>query len=79
MNINISKSKRSIDMNKIRRKIISGAIFVSCAFIGISGIALVNSRLSDDAIPASLISDGNEKPTVIIDAGIANQLKLVHI
>ncbi len=56
-------------MNKIRRKIISGAIFAGCAFIGIGGIALVNSRISDDAVPASLITSENEKPIVIIDAG----------
>lgn len=56
-------------MNKIRRKIISGAIFTGCAFIGIGGIALVNSRISDDAIPASLISDENEKPIIVLDAG----------
>lgn len=62
-------------MNKIKRKNISGAIFAGCAFIDIGGIALVNSRISDDAVPASLITSENEKPTVIRDAYMANQLK----
>ena len=60
---------RRMDMDKIKRKIISGAVLAGCALIGLGGISLLSHRNAGEAIPTSLVTNESEKPVIVLDAG----------
>lgn len=60
---------RRMDMDKIKRKILSGAVLAGCALIGLEGISLLSHRNAGEAIPTSLVTNESEKPIIVLDAG----------
>ena len=56
-------------MNKIKRKIIGGAIIFGSAAIVIGALSKFGVKSSNDAIPVALVSDDNQKPIIVLDAG----------
>lgn len=56
-------------MNKIKRKIISGAVIFGGAIIALSAFSKLNEKSDNGAIPVSLLSYENEKPIIVLDAG----------
>lgn len=56
-------------MNKVKRRIISGAIVFCCAGVGISAAAHISKKAESGAIPAAVTNYDNETPVIILDAG----------
>lgn len=56
-------------MNKIKRKIIGGAVIFGCAVIGLSAAAKISQKAKSDAVPVSMLSQENEIPVIVLDAG----------
>ena len=63
-------------MDKIKRKILSGAVLTGCALIGLGGISLLSHRNAGEAIPTSLVTNESEKPIIVLDAVMASHFKL---
>lgn len=55
-------------MNKVNRKILVGTLFFGCSIIAIGGAAVLSDKISENAVPTSLISE-QELPIIILDAG----------
>ncbi|MBO5383710.1 MAG: hypothetical protein J6A30_05360 [Ruminococcus sp.] len=56
-------------MNKIKRKIISGAVIFGGAIITLGAISKLNEKSENAAVPVALLSYENEKPIIVLDAG----------
>lgn len=56
-------------MNKIKRKIISGAVIFGGAIIAMGAISKLNEKSENAAVPVALLSYENEKPIIVLDAG----------
>ncbi|MCM1506140.1 MAG: hypothetical protein NC177_03250 [Ruminococcus flavefaciens] len=56
-------------MNKITRRIISGALVFGCAVFGLTALSHISSKSDKDSLPVSLMSYDEEKPIIILDAG----------
>lgn len=56
-------------MNKIKRKIISGAVIFGGAIIALGAISKLNEKSENAAVPVALLSYENEKPIIVLDAG----------
>lgn len=56
-------------MNKVKRRIISGAIVFCCAGIGISAAAHISKKAESGAVPAAITDYENETPVIVLDAG----------
>lgn len=55
-------------MNKVNRKILVGTLFFGCSIAAIGGAAVLSDKISENAVPTSLISE-QELPIIILDAG----------
>lgn len=55
-------------MNKIKHKIFFGAVFFSCSIIAIGGAAVLSDKISENAVPVSLVSE-QKLPVIVLDAG----------
>ncbi len=56
-------------MNKIKRKIIGGAVIFGCAVIGLSAASKISQKAKSGAVPVSMLSQENETPVIVLDAG----------
>lgn len=56
-------------MNNIKRKIIGGAVIFGCAVIGLSAAVKINQKAKSDTIPVAMLSQANETPIIVLDAG----------
>lgn len=56
-------------MNKITRRIISGALVFGCAVFGLTALNHINEKSDDNSMPVSMMSYEDEKPIIILDAG----------
>lgn len=56
-------------MNKVNRKIFVGTLFFACSIAAIGGAAVLSDKISENAIPTSLVSQQQELPIIILDAG----------
>ncbi len=56
-------------MNKIKRKIISGAVIFGGTIIALGAISKLNEKSENAAVPVALLSYENEKPIIVLDAG----------
>lgn len=56
-------------MDKIKRKIISGAVIFGCAAIALGAGAKISRKAEKNALPVSVISYDEEKPIIVLDAG----------
>lgn len=55
-------------MNKIKRKIIGGAVIFGCAVIGLSAVAKINHEAKNGVFPVS-VDYQMEPPIIVLDAG----------
>ena len=56
-------------MNKVNLKIFVGTLFFACSIAAIGGAAVLSDKISENAVPASLVSQQQELPIIILDAG----------
>lgn len=56
-------------MNKVNRKIFVGTLFFACSIAAIGGAAVLSDKISENAVPTSLVSQQQELPIIILDAG----------
>ncbi len=57
------------NMNKTKRRIISGAIVFGCVMTAIGAGAKLSKHEESGAVPASLTGEMSETPVIILDAG----------
>lgn len=56
-------------MKKAKHKILFGAVFFGCAITAIGGAAFISEKMENQSVPASLISEQEELPIIVLDAG----------
>ena len=56
-------------MDKIKCRIISGAIVFCCAAVGISAVSHIEKKSETEGVPAAITDYTNETPVIILDAG----------
>lgn len=56
-------------MNKIKRRIIGGAVVFCCAAVGISAASHITKKADHIAVPAALTNYEKDSPVIILDAG----------
>lgn len=56
-------------MNKIKRRIIGGAVVFCCATVGIGAASHISKKAESGAVPAAVTGYENETPIIILDAG----------
>ncbi len=56
-------------MDKIKRRIISGAIVFCCAIAGINAVSHIGKKSETESIPTAVTDYSNETPVIILDAG----------
>ena len=56
-------------MNRIKRRIISGAVLFGCALVTIGAASRISRKAENGALPVSMTSFDNEAPVIILDAG----------
>lgn len=56
-------------MNKVNRKIFLGTLFFGCSIAAIGGAAVLSDKISENAVLTSLVSQQQELPIIILDAG----------
>ena len=63
-------------MDKIKRKILSGAVLAGCALIGLGGISLLSHRNAGEAIPTSLVTTKVKSRSLSSTQVMASHFKL---
>lgn len=56
-------------MTKIKHKIYSGLMLIGCIAAALTAASVLGKKTENGAIPVSLISNDDEKPVIVIDAG----------
>ncbi|MDE6788153.1 MAG: N-acetylmuramoyl-L-alanine amidase [Ruminococcus sp.] len=56
-------------MNKVNRKIFLGTLFFGCSIAAIGAAAVLSDKISENAVLTSLVSQQQELPIIILDAG----------
>lgn len=56
-------------MTKIKHKVYSGLMLIGCAAAALGAASILGKKSENGALPVSLISNEDEKPVIVIDAG----------
>ena len=63
-------------MTKIKHKIYSGLMLIGCVAAALGAASVLGKKAENGgALPVSLISDEDEKPVIVIDAGHGESTK----
>lgn len=56
-------------MNKVKRRIIGGAVVFCCATVGIGAASHISKKAESRVVPAAVTNYENETPVIVLDAG----------